>query len=119
MADHCRPIDYRTEEDRPICQPVLPELGYGVVKVSATVLQPDFGAVKGACAHVGPWNTVIVALVKVTSVMVAVQLLLGQPPCFPVIGPGSPVLAQKLRLPFLMSPDEMGSAPVTVIAPGF
>ncbi len=89
------------------------------MKVRATVLHPDFGAVKGACAQVGPWNTVIVALVNVTSVMVAVQLLFGQPPCFPVIGPGSAVLAQKLRLPFLMSADETGSAPVTVIEPGF
>ena len=89
------------------------------MKVSTTVLHPDFGAVKGACAHVGPWNMVIVALVNVTSVMVAVQLLLGQPPCFPVIGPGSAVLAQKLRLPFLMSPEATGSAPVTVIEPGF
>ena len=68
-----------------------------------TVSQPAFGAVNGAVAHVGPWKTVIVALVNATSVIVAVQLLFGQPPCLPVIGPGSCVLTLNVMFPFFTS----------------
>jgi hypothetical protein len=66
-------------------------------------LQPAFGTVNGGCAQVGPWNTVIVALVNATSVIVAVQLLFGQPPCLPVIGPGSCVLTLNVMFPFFTS----------------
>ena len=79
-------------------------VGSGVnVCCRTTWLQPAFGTVNGGCAQVGPWNTVIVALVNATSVIVAVQLLFGQPPCLPVIGPGSCVLTLNVMFPFFTS----------------
>src|SRR5215203_4007712 len=61
----------------------------------------------------------MVALVKLTSVMVAVQLSFGHPPCLPVIGPGGAVVTVKVRLPFLMELAGITCSPKVVTCPGF
>ena len=54
-----------------------------------------------------PWKTFIVALVKSTSVIVAVHLLFGQPAAFALVGcGGGNVVTLKVAFPFL------GSMPV-------
>src|SRR5438067_1943763 len=63
--------------------------------------------------------TVNVPLVKVTSVIVAVQLLLGHPPCLPVIELGPAVSTQKERFPFLISLCGITWVPLVVTEPGF
>src|SRR5437870_9007097 len=61
----------------------------------------------------------MVALVNVISFMVAVQLLLGQPPCLPVMLGGAPVVVQNETLPFLISLAGILVVPVSVTLPGF
>src|SRR5215208_7540960 len=67
----------------------------------------------------GGCSTMIVALVKATSVISASQLLFGQPPCFPVGSAGAPVTTLKATLPFLIEPAGMLCVPVRVTSPGF
>src|SRR5919198_1477453 len=66
-----------------------------------------------------PCTTVIVALVKATSVISASQLLFGQPPCLPVGSAGAPVVTLKATFPFLISEAGMLCVPVSVTEPGF
>ena len=63
--------------------------------------------------------TVIVALVNCKSVMVAVQLSLGQPACAAVGCDGAVVVTLKGVVPFLTSPAGIASAPVTLTVAGF
>jgi hypothetical protein len=63
---------------------------------------------------------VIVALVNLTWVIVAVQLLLGQPPAVPFTGCGTGlVVTLKATVPFLTSLAGIDSVPVAVTEPGF
>src|SRR5215208_7765667 len=67
----------------------------------------------------GGCSTMIVALVKATSVISASQLLFGQPPCLPVGSAGAPVTTLNVTLPFLIEPAGMLCVPVRVTDPGF
>src|SRR5215208_4076248 len=66
-----------------------------------------------------PCTTVMVALVKATSVICAVQLPFGQPACAAVGCAGAPVVTAKLRLPFLISVAGIDCVPVSVTVAGF
>src|SRR5262245_5279483 len=66
-----------------------------------------------------PCVTVMVALVKLRSVICAVQLLFGHPACAGVGCWGGLVVTLNERLPFLISLAGNDWVPVTVTAPGF
>src|ERR671911_337358 len=77
--------------------------------------------VKVCCSTTVPGgcSTVIVALVKATSVISASQRLFGQPPSLPVGSAGAPVTTLNVTLPFLISLAGMLCVPVRVTDPGF
>src|SRR5262245_60053928 len=81
---------------------------------------PSGFPVKVCCKTVTPpWTTVMVALVNVTSVIVAVQLSLGHPPSVPVGCAGGLVVTLKNTSPFLILSAEIVWVPVPVTCPGF
>src|SRR6266508_2519596 len=73
----------------------------------------------GGSVSVQGWYTVIVALVKATSVMSSVHWELGQSGAPGIGETGSAVSTPKLRLPFLISLPGMASTPVKTTSAGF
>lgn len=66
-----------------------------------------------------PWTTVIVALVKATSVISAVQFGFGHPASAAVGGDGGAVVTLNDTLPFLICDAGIFTDPVVVTSPGF
>jgi hypothetical protein len=65
------------------------------------------------------WNSRIVADVKLTSVIVSVQLEFGQPGAPGIGDVGKSVVVMMVTFPFLMSPAGTGVAPTSVTGAGF